>query len=310
MAEELDTNDMNRDPITNEPGAHPVGTGVGAAAGALAGVAAGAFAGPVGAAVGLVAGAVMGGLGGKASAEEINPTAEAAYWRESYTREPYYVEAYGYDDYGPAYEYGWSSRAVHGGTFDSNEPRLGSDWAVRKGVSGLAWDDARHAARAAWDRIDTGYSLQPVDNDEVIDTLNDLLETSRDGEFGFREIGEHTKSQGLRVLFTQRAQTCREAAAELEAQVRRLGGKPAEGGTASGALHRGWVHARGSLGGLSDEGMLQECERGEDSAVARFRKALKQDLPADVRPLVERLARGAQRNHDQIKLLRDEYKDK
>src|SRR5690606_6067987 len=58
-----DFNDANRDPLTNEPGAHPVGTGVGAAmGGAAAGAAAGAFGGPVGAAVGGVAGAVVGGL--------------------------------------------------------------------------------------------------------------------------------------------------------------------------------------------------------------------------------------------------------
>ena len=52
--------------------------------------------------------------------------------------------------------------------------------------------------------------------------------------------------------------------------------------------------------------MLEECERGEDAAVARYRKALKEELPPDVRSLVERQAEGAQRNHDQIKQLRDE----
>lgn len=63
-----DRNDANRDPITNEPGAHPVGTGLGAAVGgAAAGAATGAFGGPVGAAIGGVVGAVAGGLAGKAA---------------------------------------------------------------------------------------------------------------------------------------------------------------------------------------------------------------------------------------------------
>ena len=44
--------DRNPDPITNAPGAHPVGVGIGAAAGGAAtGAVAGAVAGPVGAAV-------------------------------------------------------------------------------------------------------------------------------------------------------------------------------------------------------------------------------------------------------------------
>ena len=70
--------DLNRDPITDEPGAHPVGTGVGAAGGAVAGAAAGSMGGPVGVAVGGVVGAVVGGLAGKAAAEAVNPTAEEA----------------------------------------------------------------------------------------------------------------------------------------------------------------------------------------------------------------------------------------
>ena len=50
--------DLNRDPITDEPGSHPVGTGVGATGGAVAGAAAGAIGWPVGMAVGGVVGAV------------------------------------------------------------------------------------------------------------------------------------------------------------------------------------------------------------------------------------------------------------
>ena len=52
---------LNRDPITEEPGAHPIGTGVGAASGALAGAAIGALtAGPVG----IIAGSMIGGIAG------------------------------------------------------------------------------------------------------------------------------------------------------------------------------------------------------------------------------------------------------
>src|SRR6188508_1869721 len=76
--------DMNRDPITGEPGSHPVGTGVGAAGGGAAGAAIGSVGGPVGTAVGAVIGAVAGGLAGKGVAEAIDPTAENAYWEKNY----------------------------------------------------------------------------------------------------------------------------------------------------------------------------------------------------------------------------------
>lgn len=303
--------DMNRDPITDEPGAHPIGTGLGAAAGgAVAGAAAGAFGGPAGALVGAVAGAVAGGLGGKAAAEAVNPTAEEAYWRGAFKNESYYDSSRTFDDYGPAYRLGWGSRASYDGEFDAIEPSLAADWELRRDGSSLSWPEARPATRAAWNRIDSLQSStgEPLDTDDVIDVLNDVLENAKDGEYGFRACAEHTKAQDIRTLFLRHADECRAAAAELASEIRRLGGKTDEGGTASGSLHRGWVAVRGTLTGYSDQAMLNECERGEDAALARYRKALKQNLPSDVRAVLERQYQGAQRNHDQIKALRDAQK--
>lgn len=147
-----------------------------------------------------------------------------------------------------------------------------------------------------------------MDNKEVISTLNDLIETCKDGEYGFRECAEHVKSESLRSLFTTRAKDCEQAGRELQTLVSQLGGEPDTGGSASGALHRGWVSVRATLTGYSDQGMLDECERGEDAAVARYRKALKEELPASVMTVVRKQAEGAQRNHDQIRDLRDRMK--
>jgi uncharacterized protein (TIGR02284 family) len=147
-----------------------------------------------------------------------------------------------------------------------------------------------------------------MSNDDIVDTLNDLIETCKDGEFGFEACAKHTQSSELRALFQQRAAECRTASAELQPYVVQYGGKPDQGGSASGALHRGWVAVRGSLVGFSDQAMLDECERGEDAAMARYRKALKQELPEPLLALVQRQQLGVQRNHDQIKALRDRAK--
>lgn len=236
------------------------------------------------------------------------PSSEAEYWREIYVREPYYESGRAFDDYGTAYELGWVSYALYGGEFDAADRVMANDWDVRKGVSTLSWDQARPATRAAWQRAhNTGaYPTNgSASRDQVIETLNDLLENSRDGELGFREAAEHTKTPDLSAAFGRRAEICRQAAAELQEQIERLGGKVDEGGTVTGAAHRVWVHIRGLFGGASDETMLNECERGEDAAVARYRKALKQNLPHDIHAMVQRQYEGAQRNHDMIKALRD-----
>ncbi len=151
----------------------------------------------------------------------------------------------------------------------------------------------------------TGIPGTTADNDDVIDTLNNLLETCRDGEYGFNASAEHVKSAEIKTMLMQHAGECRSGGQELQALIRQLGGESDDGGSMSGALHRGWVSVKGSLSGYSDKAMLEECERGEDSAVASYRKALKENLPSAIRSVVERQAQGVQRNHDQVKAMRD-----
>jgi hypothetical protein len=162
----VDSKDENRDPISGEPGAHPVGTGLGAVGAGIAAEAIGAaVAGPVGAAVGAVIGAVAGGLGGKAVAESIDPTAEDAYWRDKYHSRPYADKAVSYDHYRPAYQQGWEARSLHADkTWDQIENELESQWPNRRGNSSLEWKNARHASRDAWERIGAANRATVSDN--------------------------------------------------------------------------------------------------------------------------------------------------
>lgn len=148
-----------------------------------------------------------------------------------------------------------------------------------------------------------------MDHDHLVNLLNDLIETCKDGEYGFDACAKHASSPEIRQVFTQHAADCREAARELQGLVKTEAGAPDTSGSALGAMHRGWVSVLGTVAGNSDKRMLEEAERGEDSAVASYRKALREiDLPANVRSVIERQMAGAQRNHDQIKALRDRAK--
>lgn len=158
-----DERDMNRDPLTGEPGSHPIGTGIGAAGGGATGAAIGAVGGPIGAVVGAAIGAVAGGLAGKGVAEVIDPTAEDAYWRENYSSRSYVEPGSSYDDYQPAYRYGWESRSKYEGrAFDEVESDLARGWDSTKATANMTWDRAKHAARDAWDRVERAV---PGDSD-------------------------------------------------------------------------------------------------------------------------------------------------
>ena len=137
--------------------------------------------------------------------------------------------------------------------------------------------------------------------------INDLIETSKDGELGFRACAENAGSADLKRLFERRAADCAAAAAELQALVSRHGGVPETGGSAAGAVRRFWIKVRDALVGSSDRAILEGCVRGEDAAIADYRMALNDaSLPADVRSLIERQLGGIQRNYEQVKTLRDQ----
>ncbi|MDB6152193.1 MAG: hypothetical protein JWL90_646 [Chthoniobacteraceae bacterium] len=161
--------DTNPDPITGEPGSHPVATGVGAASGGAAGAAIGMAGGPVGVVVGAVIGAVVGGLGGKAAGEAVDPTAEDAYWRNEHSKQQYASSEDTFEDYHPAYRTGYEGYTKYGAagdTFETAEPKLRSEYEASKPK--VAWDKAKAATRAAWTRIQEGNHIKvPVSEEQV-----------------------------------------------------------------------------------------------------------------------------------------------
>jgi hypothetical protein len=132
---------------------HHLAQGLGAGGGAVVGAAAGSPGGPLGMVAGAAVGAVAGGAIGKGTAKLVNPKDEDLYWRDAYRERPYYDSALIYDDYKPAFQLGYRTReSMPGATFEQAERRLSQDWAMAKGESRLTWEQAKLAARDAWDR--------------------------------------------------------------------------------------------------------------------------------------------------------------
>ena len=145
-----------------------------------------------------------------------------------------------------------------------------------------------------------------MDNDKVVSTLNNLIETCRDGQNGFKEAAENVKSPELKTFFNQISLDRAQCVGELQQEVQRLGSDPENTGSTAAAIHRVWLDIKGSLTGRDDQSILNECERGEDSAVEAFRDALKdENLPSNIRSVVERQFRSIQQVHDRVKQMRD-----
>ncbi|MGH7536441.1 MAG: ferritin-like domain-containing protein [Gemmatimonadales bacterium] len=146
--------------------------------------------------------------------------------------------------------------------------------------------------------------------DETIDLLNGLIETCKDGENGFRTAAEGVNDPSLQRLFLSYAQQRGEFAAELQACVAQVGGKPAVDGHLAGAFHRGWINIKAAVSGKDEGAIVAECERGEDVAVSNYRKALESGFAADIRSIVERQFLQVKEAHDHVRSLERAYEKK
>jgi hypothetical protein len=148
--------DNNPDLITGAPGSHPVGTGLGSAGGAAAGAAIGSLGGPIGTIVGGILGAVTGGGIGHGVGEYVDPTEEYHYWQQNYAGRDYYESGKPFEDYEPAYAYGYHAYGSNKGRpYKEVEPSLRDDWEKNRGKSTLSWDQARAAVRDSYDRVNS-----------------------------------------------------------------------------------------------------------------------------------------------------------
>ncbi len=138
----------------------------------------------------------------------------------------------------------------------------------------------------------------------IISTLNDLIETCKDGERGFRQAADAVKDSNMQTLFREYARQRSEFASRLQRQVSRLGHELEQPGSVTAAVHRGWMGLKAALSG-GGEAILDECERGEDSAVEAYRGALEKNLPSGIQAIVQRQYEQVQRAHTRVRELRD-----
>lgn len=140
-----------------------------------------------------------------------------------------------------------------------------------------------------------------ADTNNAISVLNNLIETCKDGQEGFKKAAEDANAAQLKTLFNEYAQQRGQFASELQAEVRKHGGEAEQTGSVSAAVHRGWISIREKVANRTDEAIVAECERGEDYAKAAYEDAMKEDLPADCASIVQRQYGGVKAAHDRIR---------
>lgn len=143
-----------------------------------------------------------------------------------------------------------------------------------------------------------------MSDDEKV--AKELVETLKDGEKGFAAAaekladGEHPEwATTLQRLSQQRAGFHR----EIVALGHQYGDDVDESGTATAALHRGWIALKDAVTGDDAGSVLGAAVTGEDHAVTEYEKALEADLSAGFRDVVSRQHAAVVAARDEVKAL-------
>jgi uncharacterized protein (TIGR02284 family) len=142
-------------------------------------------------------------------------------------------------------------------------------------------------------------------DDNTISTLNTLIETCKDGQEGFKQAAEGIQRSDVKSVFYELGQQRAKFAGELQSLVREMGDDPETTSSTAGALHRGWINIKSVITGKDDAAILNEAERGEDVAVNAYKKALEENLPANVQTVVQQQSTEVKAGHDKVRGLRD-----
>ena len=136
--------------------------------------------------------------------------------------------------------------------------------------------------------------------------LNELVETLKDGQKGYADAMTDVEDTNLKETFKKYAVQRAGFITEIEDQMFKLDLKPDEDSSITGTIHRAWIDLKSALTSKDNKAVLNECERGEDYAKKAYQTALKaQDLPANVKSVIEKQYQGVTEAHDKIKSLRD-----
>jgi uncharacterized protein (TIGR02284 family) len=137
------------------------------------------------------------------------------------------------------------------------------------------------------------------------DILQNLVETCRDGQKGFREAAENIKNPEIREFFNEQSLLRAQFAGELESEIHRFGEHDVDtSGSTLAAMHRAWIDLKSSLGG-GDEAIVSAAETGEDSAKKAYEEALRENLPSDLRDIIQRQAASVISAHNRVRDYRD-----
>ncbi len=143
-------------------------------------------------------------------------------------------------------------------------------------------------------------------SEEIQTKLNNILEKTYDAEKGFKKAAEHAQSTDLKTFFKRKADERYAFGHDLKSEIVRYGQDFDKGGSATGAMHRGWMDVKAWFNGDNDEAMLEESITGEKATIDEYKAVLNETaLPTTTATLLTKQMNKISTDLSNIKRLED-----
>lgn len=126
-----------------------------------------------------------------------------------------------------------------------------------------------------------------ISNENLIEDLNDIIVKNYDASKGFKNASSNVKQQELKEMFLQCSTQRSKFAGELQQEVRSLGGEPKHETSTLSAMHRAWMDVKSAVSTDETEAILGACTTGEKAAVKEYDDLLDQQIPENIRKVVQ-----------------------
>ncbi len=152
----------------------------------------------------------------------------------------------------------------------------------------------------------TDKNQESKQHENRVNALNDLLSKNYESEEGYKNALTDTDNNRLKNYFKKQAAQRAQYVTELDKAVRDLNAEPAKSGSVKAGIHRTWMDFKTAITGKSDEAVLEECIRGDKTAVQEYEEVLMDtSLPEATRKVVQYQLNGIKNTLDTVKKLED-----
>lgn len=141
---------------------------------------------------------------------------------------------------------------------------------------------------------------------DLVENLQDILEKNYDAEKGYKEAMLKADNGFLKNYLMDRAAMRALFATEISDIILKLNEKPKAAGSTEGVLHRTWMNIKDALSSNSDEGILEECIRGEKQSIEEYKEAMNDHMfPTDINSILTHQLKKVEKSVVEIKKMED-----